>query len=398
MEESHQSKGDQAIPTPLVFDDDAGIDIYIAGRTHTAPDHVRSTTASGKEYSTPASKTAVDENSDHKAPPIPQSSYLDKSTAEIKYEQSISTSFITVAKMPNSDYLVAIEPRKDSTHQVDNHVCPSSNLIGRCNNLNADSSPALCTKRNFTGNNMSEPQGTLLQGGFQMEQSLSKSGEAIRLTDGNIYNIMGSNISHNLLHKYQRYNSMKREMSAYQHLEKLHFYEWERQRKVFMNFRASQYYLQQQQKTDSFSKGENSLNRSALSGNLPPNTSNFDPFKKALIDKPRDDDVLYGRGFTFLHPGNRRYYDRIGELREAYRSSSASFQDRTQIAYWILHWVQDDCNGRFLLRDPQAIYQWYEVPDSKAIKKIRQGLREHMYPHERSRWKQEISKESKKSI
>lgn len=104
-----------------------------------------------------------------------------------------------------------------------------------------------------------------------------------------------------------------------------------------------------------------------------------EPENKQYVDEPRQVDVLFGRGTgPRLHPGNKRYYTKVGELREGYRSGKDA--DKKRISRLLVNWVMES-DGRFLKQDSEGRY--YVVPELGARSKACQALREHKFPNER---------------
>jgi len=394
MEDSYLRESDQEYPSIPMFPDNGGINIYVTAKTKTARDGNLSTTPKRKPTSSVPSRNTFGNNICHNTLLQNQFLTLDDSLSQNKREQSISTSSTTSSKIPNKvealhqlNNFILTKHGEDSGNHTNNHIGSSCNFIDRYNILDDISALRLLTKRRLMEKKMLEPSELLLLQEIQGKRHSLDINERIKLDTYSVSNLMSSNVSNDILHMHQQHKYLERK--AYQHLLNIHYYEWEKQKKISRALLHT-HLCQQQVKdgTEYFIKDKDKPNKSTPLKNLSSRSSNNEKIKMILIQEPKDDDVLFGRGSTYLHPGNRRYYNRIGELREVYRSGSASLEDRTQITNQILRWIKDDCNGRFLVRDPRTKHQWYEVPDSKAMKKIRQALREHMYPHERSVLKQ----------
>lgn len=104
-----------------------------------------------------------------------------------------------------------------------------------------------------------------------------------------------------------------------------------------------------------------------------------EPENKLYVDEPTQVDVLFGRGTgPRLHPGNQRYYIKVGQLRDDYRSGGDADKKRT--SRLLVNWVKES-GGRFLKQDSDGRY--YVVPELGARSKACQALREHKFPNER---------------
>lgn len=103
-------------------------------------------------------------------------------------------------------------------------------------------------------------------------------------------------------------------------------------------------------------------------------------------------DVVGGRGGEAnKHEGNRRYWSKVLSLRARYRATGKDNAEKNAIAKAVLEYIQNggDGQGRFLTR-AQETKCWVVMPDSKALLKIKQALRDfyvpefarHKYPYQ----------------
>lgn len=108
-----------------------------------------------------------------------------------------------------------------------------------------------------------------------------------------------------------------------------------------------------------------------------------EPIVKEYVT-PSDNDVLLGRGGrSNHHPGNKAYRDKVGEIRDNYRSSEKNA--KTDLSQDLVNWVQQEQQGRFLKQDVDK--KWYVVTNIVARRKASQALREHMTKEEREAMK-----------
>jgi len=108
-----------------------------------------------------------------------------------------------------------------------------------------------------------------------------------------------------------------------------------------------------------------------------------EPIVKEYVT-PSDNDVLLGRGGrSNHHPGNKAYRDKVGEIRDNYRSSEKNA--KTDLSQDLVNWVQQEQQGRFLKQDDDK--KWYVVTNIVARRKASQALREHMTKEEREAMK-----------
>jgi hypothetical protein len=96
-------------------------------------------------------------------------------------------------------------------------------------------------------------------------------------------------------------------------------------------------------------------------------------------EQPNQVDVVGGRGGRSNHnPGNRPYWMRILESRQAYKDCETD-AGKCQIAQDILDFVKGR-GGRFLnLED--ATKRWFLLPDSVVLDKVKQALRDKYVPY-----------------
>jgi hypothetical protein len=115
--------------------------------------------------------------------------------------------------------------------------------------------------------------------------------------------------------------------------------------------------------SDSSTKSGNSSASSSLSK------------EQAITIEPRDNDVLYGRGFTISnHPGNQRYRSLVCTLKSEYdvapKVLKGVYSNRIVQSIYSL-----DPPGRFL-RMNRSSGLWEEVDEDNACDKARQALRD----------------------
>ena len=105
----------------------------------------------------------------------------------------------------------------------------------------------------------------------------------------------------------------------------------------------------------------------------------LEPTVKTYVDEPSDKDVLLGRCTgPRLHAGFQPYYDKVGELRDAYRGATDAVQ--RELSQQVVDWVKER-GGNFLKKD--ANKKWFIITNEAARVKAAQALREHKYAHER---------------
>jgi hypothetical protein len=105
----------------------------------------------------------------------------------------------------------------------------------------------------------------------------------------------------------------------------------------------------------------------------------LEPTVKTYVDEPSDKDVILGRGTgPRLHAGFQPYYDKVGELRDAYRGATDAVQ--RELSQQVVDWVKER-GGNFLKRDTNK--KWFIITNEAARVKAAQALREHKYAHER---------------
>jgi hypothetical protein len=115
--------------------------------------------------------------------------------------------------------------------------------------------------------------------------------------------------------------------------------------------------------SDSSTKSGNSSASSSLSK------------EQAITIEPRDNDVLYGRGFAISnHPGNQRYRSLVCTLKSEYdvapKVLKGVYSNRIVQSIYSL-----DPPGRFL-RMNRSSGLWEEVDEDNACDKARQALRD----------------------
>jgi len=94
------------------------------------------------------------------------------------------------------------------------------------------------------------------------------------------------------------------------------------------------------------------------------------------VEKPHDNDVLFGRGGNINnHPGNETFRQIVEEKKRAYLTAQFK-REKREIADYILNYIKDlNPPGRFLAKDSTGL--WNDVGYEKARDKTSQALREN---------------------